>query len=190
MSKNPWKQKLRAAKDLIHRRNEQELFDYHAGVERAQLEGDHELVRQLNEEYAAAQQEREIEVTGKAKKPEIVDTELYEKNKKSNRKRRTRQYDWADGGREMARAMRVSRKRSMESPVAQLGTLAIVSRDIDRFEFGYDGAERTLRKGEVVMPIGDVYFSPFGDKKVVDVMSGSQIFKGLPIGTLRPVDEV
>ena len=189
MSNKAWKQKLRAAKDSIHRRNEQEDFDHQVQVERALEAGDEELVLKLNAEHDALVEEREIKVTGKKKKPVIKDQELFDKNKKANFKRRRRHYDWADGGRELARDMRVGRKRSMESPVAQLGTLATVSRNIDRFEFGYDGAERTLRRGEIVMPIGDVYFSAYGDKKVVDVMCGSQIFKGLPIACLRPVAE-
>jgi hypothetical protein len=190
MSRNAWKQKLKLAKTQVSTRQEQEAFEYQERLHRAQEAGDADLVHKIQSEWEESIREREIQVTGKKRKPVIKDQELFDKNKKANFKRRKGVYTWADGGREEARTMRTTRKRSMESPVAELGTLATVSRNIDRFEFGYDGAVRGLRKGEVVMPIGDVYFSSYGDKKVVDVMCGSQIFKGLPIATLRPVDEM
>ena len=82
--------------------------------------------------------------------------------------------------------MRVSKKKNMASPVAMQGALATVSRNLDRWEMGY-GTEISLKKGSVVMPISEPY--EFREKKCITVMSGPNVFKGVPVAVLRPVDD-
>ena len=89
-------------------------------------------------------------------------------------------------GRQAAREMRVSKKKNMASPVAMQGALATVSRDLDRWEMGY-GTEISLKKGSVVMPISEPY--EYREKKCITVMAGPNVFKGVPVAVLRPVDD-
>jgi hypothetical protein len=186
MSRKVWKEKLKVAKKKIQATDvlENEVFELR--VKEAVEAGDTQLADQIRAEQSKAMKERDFKVTGKKKTPEIKDQELYELNKKSNYKKRKGIYQWAEGGRDAARAMRLNKKKNMDSPVSSTGSLATVSRDLDRWEMAY-GTEISLKKGSVVLPVSDTYIHR--EKKCVTVMAGAQMFKGVPVAVLRPVDE-
>ena len=186
MSRKAWKNKLKEAKKKIKTINELENETFELRLKEANELGDRELYDKIVAEQNEAQKERDFKVTGKKQKPEIRDQELYDANKKANFKRRRRLYQWADGGREAARSMRVNKKKNVDSPVATTGSLATVSRDLDRWEMGY-GTEISLKKGSVVMPVSDTYIHR--EKKCVTVMAGANMFKGVPVAVLRPFED-
>ena len=186
MSRQAWKNKLKEAKKVVKASNELEDDTFAARITEAQREGNRDLADQIVKEQADAHKERNFKVDGKSKKKDITDPELLKKFKKANFNKRKGVYTWADGGRQAAREMRVSKKKNMASPVAMQGALATVSRNLDRWEMGY-GTEISLKKGSVVMPISEPY--EFHDKKCITVMSGPNVFKGVPVAVLRPVDD-
>jgi hypothetical protein len=186
MSRKAWKDKLKVAKKKIQATDVLENETFELRVKEAAEAGDMQLADQIRAEQSKAMKSRDFSVTGKKRTPEIKDQELYEENKKSNYKKRKGIYQWAEGGREAARGMRVNRKKNVDSPVATTGSLATLSRDLDRWEMGY-GTEISLKKGSVVMPVSDTYIHR--EKKCVTVMAGANMFKGVPVAVLRPVDE-
>ena len=92
---------------------------------------------------------------------------------------------WAEGGRELVTG---ATKKSPKFQVAAEGNLAKSVRDIGRWETAqpYDNV-RGVNKGEILMIIGDHYEDHNG-KKVVDVMVGPDIIKGIPAFALRPLE--
>jgi hypothetical protein len=183
MASKMWKDKLKDAKKKVREDHELITQGFDIRKEKALEDGDMAEVRKIDEERNAAIREREFQLNGK-KKPVIKDQELFNKNKKANFKIRKGVYTWTDGGRQLAREQRVNKKKNMDSPVAAQGSLATVCRDISRWEMSY-GTEISLKKGSVVMPISDSY--EHNEKKCVTVMSGPNIFKGVPVAVLRPV---
>tara|TARA_X000001036_G_C20372324_1_gene681068 strand:- start:130 stop:693 length:564 start_codon:yes stop_codon:yes gene_type:complete len=186
MSRQAWKNKLKEAKKFVKAAHELEDDMFSARYDEAIANNDRDAVDQIVQEQADAHKERNFKVDGKSKKKDITDPELLKKFKKANFNKRKGVYTWADGGRQAAREMRVSKKKNMASPVAMQGALATVSRNLDRWEMGY-GTEISLKKGSVVMPISEPY--EFHDKKCITVMSGPNVFKGVPVAVLRPVDD-
>ena len=186
MSRQAWKNKLKEAKKAVKVAHELEDDTFAARIAEAHREGNADLADQIIQEQADAHKERDFKVDGKRKKKDITDPELLQKFKKANFNKRKGVYTWADGGRQAAREMRVSKKKNMASPVAMQGALATVSRNLDRWEMGY-GTEISLKKGSVVMPISETYV--FREKKCITVMSGPNVFKGVPVAVLRPVDD-
>ena len=185
-----WKEKLHEAKKHIELRHHLEIEPLQDELEYLRKESaeDHaDRILELQTEIATLSEDRSFQITGKKQKPEIVNEEAYKELRGNNiDRKRGRAIQWASDGHKIARAARTCRKKNLEAPAATVGALATVSRDIDRFEMdSYGCAPRGIRRGEVVMPVGEVYFR--GDKKVVDVMAGADIFKGVPIATLRPV---
>lgn len=186
MSRQSWKNKLKEAKKNVKEANVLENDMFELRVKEAMEAGDAQLANQIRAEQSQAMKDRDFSITGKKKTPDIKDQALYDENKKANFKRTRRIYEWADGGREAARSMRMNRKKNIASPVATEGALATVSRDLDRWEMGY-GTEISLKKGSVVMPISEPY--DHREKKCVTVMSGPNVFKGVPVAVLRPVED-
>jgi hypothetical protein len=186
MSKKIWKDTLKSAKKHVKAANVlvDDLFE--ARVKEAAEAGDVQLADQIRKEQNQALQDRDFKVDGKEASKKITDPELLDKFKKANFNRRKGVYTWADGGREAARSQRLSKKKNMASPVATQGALATVSRHIDRWEMAY-GTEISLKKGSVVMPISEPY--EHREKKCITVMAGPNVFKGVPVAVLRPVDE-
>jgi hypothetical protein len=191
MASLTWKEKLHEAKKHIELHQQLEIEPLED--ELTELRGDDsqkhaDRIQELQAEIGRKTEERSFQVTGKQEGPEIVNEEAYHKLRGANIDRgRGRLIQWAPDGQKIARAARVCRKKNLQAPAAALGALATISRDINRFEMdGYGDAKRSLQKGEVVMPVGEVYFR--GDKKVVDVMAGADIFKCVPIATLRPAE--
>ena len=92
---------------------------------------------------------------------------------------------WAEGGRELVTGIV---KKSSEFQVAAEGNLAKSNRDIGRWDtsFPYDNA-RGVKRGEILMVLGKHYEDHNG-KKVVDVMIGPDIVKGIPAYALRPLE--
>ena len=179
-----WKNKLKDAKKKV--REDHELITQGFDIRKAQAQeaGDTNELRKIEAERDEAIRERDFQITGKKQKPIIKDQELFDKNKKANFKRRKGVYTWAEGGRQLAREQRVTKKKNMDSPVAAQGSLATVCREISRWEMKY-GTEISLKKGAVVMPISESYIH--NEKKCVTVMAGPNIFKGVPVAVLRPV---
>lgn len=186
MPRNPWKSKLKEAKKFVKSANQLEDDMFEARASEAIANNDQAALDQVNAEREAAKAERNFKVDGKQASKEITDPDLLDKFKKANFKRRKGVYTWAAGGREAARAQRLSKKKNMASPVATQGALATVSRHVDRWEMGY-GTDISLKKGSVVMPISEPY--EYRDKKCITVMAGANVFKGVPVAVLRPVDE-
>ena len=186
MSRQAWKNKLKEAKKFVKTANQLEDDIFAERIAEAHREGNADLADQIIQEQADAHKERDFKVDGKRKKKDITDPELLQKFKKANFNKRKGVYTWADGGRQAAKEMRVSKKKNMASPVAMQGALATVSRNLDRWEMGY-GTEISLKKGSVVMPISEPY--EFREKKCITVMSGPNVFKGVPVAVLRPVDD-
>ena len=186
MSRQAWKNKLKEAKKFVKAAHELEDDMFSARRSEAIANNDQASLDQISAEEDTAKAERDFKVDGKAAKKDITDPELLDKFKKANFNKRKGVYTWADGGRQAAREMRVSKKKNMASPVAMQGALATVSRNLDRWEMGY-GTEISLKKGSVVMPISEPY--EFHDKKCITVMSGPNVFKGVPVAVLRPVDD-
>jgi hypothetical protein len=186
MARGIWKAKLKEAKERVKAANilESDLFE--ARVKEAAELGDMQLADQIRAEQSQAMKDRDFKVTGKKKAPVIKDQELFDKNKKANFKRRKGVYTWADGGREAARGQRLNKKKNIDSPVGAQGALATVSRDLSRWEMSY-GTEISLKKGSVVMPISETY--EHSGKKCITVMSGPNVFKGVPVAVLRPVED-
>jgi hypothetical protein len=185
-----WKEKLHEAKKRIELRHQLEIEPMEDELEylRKDDSEDHsDRIFELQTDIARRAEDQSFKITGKKQGPEIVNEEAYNELRGSNvARKRGRTIQWAANGHKIARAARTCRKKNLEAPAATIGALATVSRDIDRFEMdSYGNAPRGIRRGEVVMPVGDIYFR--GDKKVVDVMAGANIFKGIPIATLRPV---
>ena len=144
MSRQAWKNKLKEAKKFVKAAHELEDDMFSARYDEAIANNDRVAVDQIAAEQAAAKAERDFKVDGKKRKPEIIDQELFDKNKKSNFKKRKGIYEWAEGGRKAAQEMRVSKKKNIASPVATEGALAVVSRKLDRWELGY-GTEISLK---------------------------------------------
>ena len=184
MASKSWKNKLTDAKKKVREDHELIGQEFDLRVALAKEDENWDEVRKIEDERAEAIRERDFQITGKKKKPVIKDQELFDKNKKANFKRRKGMYTWTDGGRQLAREQRVSKKKNMDSPVAAQGSLATVCREISRWEMSY-GTEISLKKGSVVMPISDSYVH--NEKKCVTVMAGPNIFKGVPVAVLRPV---
>ena len=186
MSRQAWKNKLKEAKKFVKAAHELEDDMFSARRSEAIANNDQASLDQISAEEDAAKAERDFKVDGKYAKKDITDPELLQKFKKANFNKRKGVYTWADGGRQAAKEMRVSKKKNMASPVAMEGALATVSRNLDRWELGY-GTEISLKKGSVVMPISEPYV--FREKKCITVMSGPNVFKGVPVAVLRPVDD-
>ena len=186
MSRNAWKNKLKEAKKFVKAANELEDDMFTARRSEAQHNNDQAALDQIIAEQDAANAARNFKLDGKTKKKDITDPELLDKFKKANFNKRKGVYTWADGGRQAAKEMRVSKKKNMASPVAMQGALATVSRKLERWELGY-GTEISLQKGSVVMPISEPYV--YREKKCITVMSGPNVFKGVPVAVLRPVDD-
>jgi hypothetical protein len=184
MASKSWKNKLDDAKKKVREDHELIGQEFDLRVALAKEDENWDEVRKIEDERAEAISERDFQITGKKKKPVIKDQELFDKNKKANFKIRKGVYTWTDGGRQLAREQRVNKKKNMDSPVAAQGSLATVCREISRWEMSY-GTEISLKKGSVVMPISDSYVH--NEKKCVTVMSGPNIFKGVPVAVLRPV---
>ena len=186
MSQQAWKNKLKEAKKFLKNTYELEDEAFEARAHEAIANNDQAALDQVHAEQQAALAARKFKVDGKRKKKDITDPELLQKFKKANVNKRKGRYTWAEGGREAAKDMRVSKKKNMASPVGTEGALATVSRDLNRWEMGY-GTEVSLKKGSVVMPISEPYI--FHEKKCITVMSGPNVFKGVPVAVLRPVDD-
>ena len=186
MSRQAWKNKLKEAKKFVKTANELEDDLFEARISEASEAGEHGQVDQIRKEQSQAQQDRDFKVDGKEKSKTITDPDLLQEFKKANFKRRKGVYTWTDGGRQAAREQRLTKKKNMASPVAVQGALATVSRHIDRWEMGY-GTDISLKKGSVVMPISEPY--EHNNKKCITVMAGANVFKGVPVAVLRPVDE-
>lgn len=97
----------------------------------------------------------------------------------------SRRIQWTEGGRAMVPGLS---KRAKQFHAAAEGNLVKCNRDISRWETAapYDNV-RGVRKGEILMVIGENYMSE-NDKSVVDVMVGPDIVKGVPAAALRPLD--
>jgi hypothetical protein len=186
MARGIWKAKLKEAKDRVKASNVLESDLFEARVKEAMEAGLHGLADQIRAEQSKAMKDRDFKVTGKKSKPIIKDQELFDKNKKANFKRRKGVYTWADGGRDAARSQRLNKKKNIDSPVGAQGALATVSRELSRWEMSY-GTEISLKKGSVVMPISETY--EHSGKKCITVMSGPNVFKGVPVAVLRPVED-
>lgn len=186
MSRNAWKNKLKEAKKFVKAANELEDDMFTARRSEAQHNNDQAALDQIIAEQDAANAARNFKLDGKTNKKDITDPELLQKFKKANFNKRKGMYTWTEGGRQAAKEMRVSKKKNMASPVAMEGALATVSRKLDRWELGY-GTEISLQKGSVVMPISEPYI--FHEKKCITVMAGANVFKGVPVAVLRPVDD-
>ena len=183
MASKMWKDKLKDAKKKVREDHELITQGFDIRKEKALEDGDMDEVRKIELERAEAIRERDFQITGKKQKPIIKDPDLYAENKKANFRKRKGIYEWADGGRLLAREQRVSKKKNMDSPVAAQGSLATVCRNISRWEM--KNAEISLKRGSVVMPVSDPYVH--NEKKCVTVMAGPNIFAGVPVATLRPV---
>jgi len=191
MASLTWKEKLHEAKKRIELHQQLEIDPLIDELNDLRGDDSQDHTQRTTELQAAINQkteDRSFQITGKGQGPEIVNEKAYNELRGANIDRgRGRSIQWAPDGHKIARAARVCRKKNLQAHAATLGALATISRDIDRFEMDeYGAAKRGLRKGEVVMPVGEVYFR--GDKKVVDVMAGADIFKCVPIATLRPAD--
>ncbi len=181
-----WKRKLKNAKNDMREKHELENKHYDFLIMDAEENGDRQLADKLRAERDQAVEDRDFSITGRKRKPVIKDKALFDENKKANFKKRKGIYEWTEGGRQLAREQRVSKKKNMDSPVSAQGSLATVCRKLDRWEMGY-GTEISLKKGSVVMPISEPY--EWNNKKCVTVMAGQNIFKGVPVAVLRPVED-
>ena len=178
-----WKDKLKDAKKQVREDHELITQEFDIRAEEAREAGDSDELRKIDQERGEAIRARDFQVSGQKRSPVIKDPDLYAENKKANFKKRKGIYEWAEGGRLLAREQRVSKKKNMDSPVAAQGSLATVCRDISRWEM--KNAEISLKRGSVVMPVSDPYVH--NEKKCVTVMAGPNIFAGVPVATLRPV---
>ena len=93
--------------------------------------------------------------------------------------------EWADGGRDLVPGRSRGGK---EFFAAAEGNLVKSNRDITKWETAspYDNV-RGLKRGEIVMVIGD-HYTGANDKESVDVMAGPDIVRGVPAAALRPLD--
>ena len=181
-----WKGKLRDAKRKLRADQETAKQDFERRLTEARKAENWDLVKEIQDEEGRSIRARDFQITGQKKRPVVTDSKLYEENRLSNSGRRRNACEWAPGGREAASEQRVTKKKNIDSPVSAQGSLATVSRDVDRWEMSY-GTQISLLKGSVVMPMSDTYVHR--EKMCVTVMAGPNIFKGVPVAVLRPIED-
>ena len=181
-----WKGKIRDAKRQVRANQETVKKEIEQRLKEARAAEDWDMVHELQNELSRSIHDREFQITGMKKRPKISDPVLYESNRRNNAKKRGPGRNWAPGGKELAREQRATKKKNIDSPVSAQGSLATVSRDVDRWEMSY-GTQISLLKGSVVMPMSDTYMHR--EKMCVTVMAGANIFKGVPVAVLRPIED-